>query len=369
MAANLTSAGGPAALLRNYFQAKLMQALEKELMWKDLCDPEVIPANSGKTIEFHRICNFALQPTGVSEVMGFNATLANGTALKQTTFTIDSVPATLVQLGNDLLISEFALLTTEPNPLPDLTTKFLYNASETVDFVASAAMTGTSAFWSSGSTWSISVPVANYGGNSVTVTTIWGDGSATLTEATLDADITSHLIAAESFNKAYVVLKSRGVKPHPKTPGRFASLISPGQAGNLRLDSTFMEIAEKGFNRGENKFESATIGDVFGCRVMESPLTPFAAGTIDSTNDQIYRGVVIGADYCKTVSHAKGVGTPKVAFISPSMTAADPYGNMGYLVWKLYTSYQVTNPYGGVVLKTVSTNKASASDADDVGLV
>lgn len=367
MAANVTTTGGPATLLRNYFQSQLMLALQKELIWKDLCDNEVIPANSGKTIEFHRINNFAIQPTGVTE--DFGSYVISG-ILKARTFTIDAIPATLIQFGNDLEISEFALMTTEPNPLPDLTKKFLYNAAETIDFVAGAAMTGNSALAGTGGyTWSSTVPSANYNGASVSVSVVWGDGSATLTEATLDADITSHLISAESFNKAYVTLKSRGVKPHPKTPGRFASIISPGQAGNLRLDSTFMEIAERGFNKGENKFESATIGDVFGCRVMESALTPFAAGTIDSTNDQIYRGVVIGEDYCKAVSHAKGAGTPKIAFIPPSPSAADPYGNMGYLSWKMYGAFQVTNTYGGVILKTVSTNKASASDADDVAAV
>lgn len=271
MSANISTAAGPAAQLRNYFQTSLLNSLEKKLLWKDLCDQHVIPANSGKTIDFHRIANFTLQPTGVSEVMGFNATLANGTALKQATYAIDSVPATLIQVGNDLLISEYALMTVEPSPLPALTKKFLYNGAETIDWMVAGAMTGNQA---NGTTWSSTVPSANYNGSSVSTTVVWGDGSATLTEATLDADITSHLIAAESFNKAYYTLQSRGVDFHSKTPGRYAAVISPGQGANLRLDSTFMEIAEKGFNRGENKFEAAAIGDVFGCRVMISALTP-----------------------------------------------------------------------------------------------
>ncbi len=363
MAANVTTTGGPAVLLRSFFQQTLMQGLQKKLLWKDLCTNQVIPANSGKAINFHRIRNFALQPTGITE--DFGSAVISG-LLKQRTFGIDDVPASMILIGNDLEISEFTLLTTEPNALPDVTKKFLYNGAETYDFMVAGAMTGNQA---NGTTWSATVPSVTYAGSSLSVSVVWGDGSATLTEATLAASVTSHLIAAESFDKAFYTLQSRGVDFHPKTPGRYAGMISPGQASNLRKDSTFQEIALKGVNSGEDKFEAASIGDVYGVRVMVSALTPFVAGTIDSTNDQVFRGVVIGDDYCAAVSHAKGVGFPRTTFVPPSPSAGDPYGNMGYLVWKAYCAFQVTNSAAGVILKTASTNKASAIDVDDSAAV
>lgn len=370
MSANVTTTGGPLALLREYFKQTLAVGFEKKLLLSDLMDNQVIPANAGKVIVFNRVRNFAMQPTGLSEVMGFAAASGGDVgalqALKQTTFGIDSTSVPLILIGNDLEISELTLMTAEPNPLPILSKKFLYNGAETIEYLRANVMTGNQA---NGTTPSATVPSVTYGGNSVSTTVVWGDGSATLTEATLDADITSHLIAAESLNKVYLTLQSRGADFHSKTPGRYATVITPGQAGNLRLDSTFMEVAEKGFNRGENKFESASIGDVYGCRVMVSALLPHVAGTIDATNDEIHRGIALSDDYACAVSHAKGVGTPKVTFLPPTPSAGDVYGIMGYLSWKAYTANATTNTYGGVILKSATTNKAASGDVDDSGQV
>ena len=49
------------------------------------------------------------------------------------TFTVDSVVYALSLLTNDLQITEQAIMTAEPNPIPTLTERFLYNAKDSLD--------------------------------------------------------------------------------------------------------------------------------------------------------------------------------------------------------------------------------------------
>jgi len=329
-----------------------------------------LPANSGRTVVFSRIQNLQLQPAGLSgtaqagEAFGSAHPLIHATAgqLKQDTYQVDQIPATLNIYGNDLQLTELLMLTSEPNPVPELMEAFTYNGAATLNQKAINLMTGDSA---NGDTLSTTVPSIDYNGASPSVTVVWGDGSSTLTEVTLDADIPTHLLAAESFNQASFNLRNNSVKTHRTTPGRYASLISPGMAANLRVDGTFQEIALKGHLKGENKFEAATVGDVFGCRVMESAQFGFSAATIDSTNDENHYGITLGKDYAFKVSHARGVGRPRVTFIPPKPSAADVYGNNGYLSWKAYFAGIVTNPLAGIIHKVSTTNTRTTASGDD----
>ncbi|KKK64551.1 hypothetical protein LCGC14_2983050 [marine sediment metagenome] len=61
---NITATAGPAALLRNYWKDTLLDILENKLIATDLAEKQVIPANSGQVIEFHRIGSFHKQPKG-----------------------------------------------------------------------------------------------------------------------------------------------------------------------------------------------------------------------------------------------------------------------------------------------------------------
>ena len=356
MAANVTGDARPGLLLRQYFESTLLKALEKDLICKDLTTQKVIPANSGKAIVFHRIQNFAKATAGITENMGSaHITIyTTGGQLKNRAYTVDAVNATLGLFGNDLAISELLAITSEPNPMPELSRRFLFNGVDTMDQLALNLMVCSTA---NGTSNTGTVPSIDYDGASASVTTIWGDGSSTLTEATLDADNPVHRIAAESFNQAYGTLRQYGVPFHPKLAGRrYAAIISPGVATDLRVDATFQEIALKGFRKGEDKFESASIGDVFGCLVMESPNAAVNfPGTIDSTNDEIVRCPIFGDEYAMTVSHAAGAGRPRVTYIPPTPSAADPYGNNGYLTWKFYFAGVVVNPINGVILKVATT--------------
>lgn len=322
------------------------------------------PANSGNTIQFHRIQPVAKQTIGITQTFG-SAHSSVSSLLKGETWTVDTVDVSFTLIGNDLQISEQALMTAEPNPMPEVTDMFLYNGSDTIDQKIINIMVSSAS--ASGETQSGTVPSITYGGSSRSVTVVWGDGSSTLTEATLDADIPTHRIAAESFNTAAFNLKNNKVPYHDKLGGKWAALIAPGQSADLRLDGTFQEIALKGDKMGEAKFENASIGNVFGFKVMEAHNVAVGTpGTIDSTNDDIYRAPLFGRGYCAKVSHTKGIGKPRIAWIPPKPSAADPYGNNGYLTWKAYFAAVVVNPASGVILKTVSTNQAPSWAGDDV---
>lgn len=363
MAALVTSSTGPAAIIRQHFDVKFLDRLERDAIVLDLLDQRTIPANSGHTVQFHRIQALPLQTAAITQSMGsaHAAIYTTGGQLKGDAFVVDSVPAALELVGNDLQISELAIITMEPNPIPELSDVFMYNGVATLEQRCINLMVCSSA---NGASNTATAPSINYNGASVSTPTVWGDGSATLTEATLNADTPSHRLAAESFNVATFGLRSNSVPVHPKF-GLYAGLISNGQAADLRMDGTFQEIALKGTMRGENKFERALVGDVFGCRVLETPYvaTRFP-GTIDATNDEIHRGIVFGAQYAAKVSHKTGVGRPRFSLIMPSPSSADPYGNIGFLTWKAYFAGTVLNPVAGRLLKSATTNLSSTTGGD-----
>lgn len=333
-----------------------MKALEKDLIVKDLLTNRVIPANSGLRIAFHRVQNFAKQTSGITQNMGSAHASINTTGgqLFGRTYSVDAVSATLQLFGNDLQVSELLAMTSEPNPMPEISRRFLYNGVDTLDQLCLNLMVCSTA---NGTSNTATVPSIDYGGGSRSVTSVWGDGSTTLTEATLDADNPVHRIAAESFNVCYATLRARGVPFHPKLSGRrYGAIVSPGVAADLRTDATFQDLALKGMKMGESKFEGAAIGDVFGVVVMESPNAAVNfPGTVDATNDEIVRCPVFGDEYAYTVSHSQGVGRPRVVYIPPTPSAADPYGNNGYLTWKVYFAGTVVNPQNGVILKVATT--------------
>lgn len=359
MAVLITTTGGPEGILRNYWRQQLLGILENELMASDLAESQVIPANVGSVIEFHRINSFPKQVAGVSQFLGY-MTFAN---LKGRSFTVDSIVYPIQLLTNDLQLSEQSIITAEPNPVPTLTERFLYNAKDTLDQRMINIMV-----CNLGTTNSGTAPSVSYFGASRSVGVIWGDGSQTLTEATLDADVPSHRIAAETFNTAYTTLRTQSARPR-SGGGRKAydCMVSPEIAGDLRTDATFQDIALRGDQRGEDKFERAMIGNVFGVRVIEDEnVSTNFPGTVD-TSDQIVRCPVVGEGYVARISHAKGVGVPQVNFIPPGKAdKADPYGLVGILTWKMYAGNGgVLNPLAGVIIKVATTRAKSTAQDDD----
>jgi len=353
---NLTSTASISGLLRNYWKQQLLGILENQLIAGDLMEKQVIPANSGQVIELHRINAFPKQPVGLNEAFGWT------TAMKGTSWTIDSVVYGIEPIGNDIILTEKSIMCAEPNPIPTLTQRFLYNAKDTLDqryiniFVSNT-----------GNTQSGTAPSVTYFGASVSTSTTWGDGSQTLTEATLDADNPSHRIAAETFNTVYTRMRSRSAKPRS---GRiYDCLLAPEVCGDLRTDATFQDIALK--SQGRDKFEQASIGEVFGCRVMEDENVGIGvAGTVDATNDQIYRNVCVGQGYAARISHASGAGMPRVSYLPPGKPdKVDPYGMVGIMTWKVYAATGgVLNPLAGELIKVASTRTKNTSQDDDGGI-
>ena len=358
MAVLISTSGGMTGILRNYWQQQLLDILKNNLIATDLCESQVIPTGSGRVVEFRRINSFSKQMTGISSFLGY-ATFAG---LKGRSFTVDSVVYPLQLLGNDLEIDELSIITGEPNPVPILAERFLYNAADTLDQYMINVMVSND-----GNTQSSTAPSVTYFGASTSTATTWGDGSQTLTEATLDADNPSHRVAAESFNTVYTAMKGRSAKP-PRGRPAFPCLVSPEIAGDLRTDATFQDIALKGTQRGEDKFERARIGTVFNVDVLEDENVGIGvAGTVDATNDQIVRCPVVGDGYCAKISHAKGIGRPQTNFIPPTQADKnDPYGLVGILTWKMYLADGgVMNPLAGQLLKVVTTRLKNVAQDDD----
>lgn len=356
----LTTTGGPEQILRNYWKDTLLNILENQLLASDLAEPQVIPANSGNVIEFHRINSFPKQMLGVTTYQGYLTT----TGMKGQSFTVDSVVYGIELLTNDLRLDKKSIMTAIPNPIPTLTERFMYNVKDTLDQRMINIMVNNT-----GNTQSATAPSVTYFGSSVSVSNTWGDGSQTLTEATLDADNPSHRIAAETFNTVYTRLRSRSAKPR-RGQRAYDGLLAPELCGDLRTDATFQDLALKGNQRGEDKFEQASIGTVFGVRVMEDENVGIGtAGTIDATNDQIFRCPVVGDGYVARISHASGVGVPGVNYIPPGKRdKADPHGLVGIMTWEVWAATGgILNPLAGEIIRAATTRTKNTSQTDDAG--
>src|SRR3990167_5305845 len=246
MASITTGTANASVLLRTHFDAALMDRLKKDLIFKDLVNEKVFPANKGMTIAFHRIQAMKLAPVGLSagDVLGQHWGAAHASIsgnLRGLTYVVDEVTTTLNIYGEDLSITELLMMTSEPNPVPELMDIFTTAAAATMDQKLAWGLSGNTSYAASAT-----VPSADYNDATVSVSTVWGDGSQTLTEATLDADNPVHTISVESFNQARTLLPTYNVPYHKRAPGGYISVISPGQAANLRLDGTFQDIALKG---------------------------------------------------------------------------------------------------------------------------
>ena len=370
MASIPTTNAQAAKLLRDYFVDSFMQRLDYELLAGDLMDVETVRPNAGLQVVFHRVQNVPLKVAGISAGAGQGfgsphpSIYTTAGQLYGTTYAIDHVSVPLSLMGNDMQLTELNIITAEPNVIPELTDVFFRNGAASLETRYLNLMVCSTA---NGTTQTATAPSIEYNGASVSVTTVWGDGSATLTEATLDADIPTHRISVEAINQATFTLRNQRALKHQKL-GAFAGLITCAQATELRLDSTFQELAIKaGQPGGANKFQTATIGNVFGVELMETPmLSANFPGTIDSTNDEINRGLVFGANYAVRITHATGVGRPNVTFLPPKPTQGDVYGLNGFLMWKLYMAGVVKNPLAGVLLKTATTNGTNQTGGDAV---
>src|SRR3990167_2914031 len=236
MASINTGTANASVLLRTHFDAALMDRLKKDLIFKDLVNEKVFPAGKGMTIAFHRIQAMKLAPVGLSagivdgQAFGNAHPSIHATAgqLRGLTYAVDEVTTTLNIYGEDLSITELLMMTSEPNPVPELMDIFTTAAAATIDQKLACGLSGNTSYAASAT---------------VSVSTVWGDGSQTLTEATLDADNPVHTISVESFNQARRLLRTYNVPYHKRAPGGYISVISPGQAANLRLDGTFQDIA------------------------------------------------------------------------------------------------------------------------------
>src|SRR3990167_2499680 len=158
MAVLTATTGGPQGLLRNYWKQQLEDYLKNELLAGDLMEQQVIPANSGRVIEFRRINSFSKQMTGISFFLGY----ATFGGLKGRSFNVDSVVYNLDLIGNDLQLEERAIICGEPNPIPALTERFLYNAKDTLDQYLINIMVNND-----GNTTSATAPSVTYFGASV----------------------------------------------------------------------------------------------------------------------------------------------------------------------------------------------------------
>lgn len=358
MAAVNTGTANASQLLRTAFQKMLEARLEKDLIFADLVDKRELPANVGNVLAFHRIQNLQIAPRGLSggdaAGQGFGSPHpsihATAGQLRGLTYIVDEVTATLDIFGADLEITEQMMMTSEPNPVPELMDIFTYTAAATLD-----KKIGFGVAQLNNTASDSAVPSADYNDSTRSVSVVWGDGTATLTEPTLDASNPTHRIAAESFNRAYSILRRESAPFHPRAGGGYVSVIGPGAAADLRMDGTFQEIALKGFKMGESKFEQASIGKVFGCLVLESPHVAGDSGTVNAATDWIFRNACWGRGYYVSINHAKGGGRPRVTFIPPTPSAGDVYGNIAFLVWKMYWAGRVVNPQCGVILKNVGT--------------
>jgi len=122
-AGNLTSSAGLAHLQSLYWKKKALDRLQKKFVFREACDKDTMPLNSGRTAQWFRYTNFAANTTQTTE----------GTVGTSLSLTSKIVGATVSQYSAFITVSDF-LQETSLDPIVTNASELLgYQAGLSVD--------------------------------------------------------------------------------------------------------------------------------------------------------------------------------------------------------------------------------------------
>jgi len=287
----LVSSGLSAKLRTEVIRKKALETIEQSLVMDKLAMKVSFEKREGKRIQFYAYDRLAASTTALTE----------GVAPAEGSLTVTSLTADLAQYGAWVKISDWAEDILVSSPLEAARERLSAQAAKTIDtLIRDALDTGLPNQFANG-------------------------------EASLAAVGSSDVLTGKEFLKAYVTLQKNDVPFFDSMS--YKAVIHPAAHGDLMNDTnlgSFNDVFKYGMSQ---KFEKNEIGQIYGCRIMESSIvSSTTAGTEGSAT--VYSMPVVGKDAVAMV--ALDGRNFEIAIKPPEKQLSDPLGQVGFVSWKIH---------------------------------
>jgi len=230
---NVTTDSGLSVEMKTYYQKRLIDNAEPELVHDQFGSPYPIPRNGGKTTEFRRYSSLpkALKP------------LTEGVTPSGKKLNVTNVTATVAQYGDYVEISDVLELTAIDRNIEEATKLLGSQAGRTLDTITREVITA--------------------GSNKMFAPSVSG---TTETEVTARADVAASTCALtpKVIRKAVTKLKRMNAKPIDDC---FIGIIHPDVSCDLMGEEEWIEAHK--YAQPENIY-NGEIGKLAGCRFVET---------------------------------------------------------------------------------------------------
>ena len=306
--------------MKTYYEKRLIDYAEPNLVHDQFGDAYPIPAHGGKTIEFRKYSPLDKALTALTE-----GVTPSGNKLDVTT-----IEATVDQYGDFIEISDVLELTAIDRNLEQATKLLGSQAGRTLDTVTRDIITaGTNVMYA---------PKA--------------DGTEILTRATVAADC---LLTVDAIFKAAAKLREMNAVP---VDDSFVAIVHPNVACDLMLSDKWMDVHK--YATPENIYRGE-IGQIGGVRFVQTTEAKIF-GPVGASGTSVYATMVIAAN-AYGITDINGGGLQHIVKQLGSSGTADPLNQRATTGWKaMKVAERLVEEYMVRIEHACATNPKAAAN-------
>ena len=311
--------------MKTYYEKRLIELAEPELIHDQFGDKYPIPKGNGKTIEFRKFSTLPKATTALVE----------GVSPSGKNLNVTSMTATIAQYGDVVYMTDLLEMTAiDPIQVQAMKT-IASQAGRTLD--------------------TITREILNAGTNVIFAPIVSGD---TVTEVTARTAITADCkMRVEDIRRAVLQLKRYNA---PKIDGSYVAIVHPDVANDLRSDKdNWIDVVKY---KDPEKIYNGEIGTIGGCRIIENTEAKiFMSGgaTSGSREVNVYATLVFGAG-AFAVTEVTGGGLSYYSKQRGSAGTGDPIDQRSSVGWKATKVAKIVVPEYLVRIESSSASEATA---------
>lgn len=316
------------AEMKTYYEKRLIELAEPELIHDQFGDKYPIPKGNGKTIEFRKFSSLAKATMALTEGVSPDGKNLNVTAMT----------ATVNQYGDVVRLTDM-LEMTAIDPIQVQAMKAIASqAGRTLDTITRETL--------------------NAGTNVLFAPSVSG---STVTATTARANITDKcLLRVDDIRRAVLQLRRYNA---PKIDGSYVAIVHPDVANDLRSDKdNWIDVVKY---KDPEKIYNGEIGTIGGCRIIENTEAKIFTAAGASSGDSgarkynVYSTLVFGAG-AYAVTEVTGGGLQYYAKQKGSAGTADPIDQRSTVGWKAIKVAKILVQEYMVRIESSSANESTA---------
>lgn len=288
---NKTTSSGMSVSMQTYYERKLLENVEPQLVHAQFADKYPIPQNNGKSISIRKWTPFAAATTALTEGVP-----PDGQSMAMT-----QVAANISQYGAYVTVTDLLDMTALDPVILGATELIANQAALTLDTLLRDAL---------------------HGGTNV-VYGINAEGTQATSRSTITAD---HKLTLKTIHQAVLQLKTNNA---PRIDGGYVAIVHPAVSEALMASDEWIDVQKYA---NPEKIYNGEIGKLAGVRFVETSNAYIFKGSGASSTD-VYSTIVFGAHAFATVDVAGG-GLRHIVKQMGSAGTADPLNQVGTVGWK-----------------------------------